>query len=70
MSGPSVKIITNSKGSGDWVVVEMDGEVVHEAHDITPSDLYEIMRQTYGFEYISFIEVTDQQMEEGKYDAD
>ena len=67
MSGPTVRVITNSLGSGDYTVVLCEGDVVWEGHSIGAQTLYDIMQATYGFEYIHFAEVTDQQMEEGNY---
>jgi hypothetical protein len=62
----TVHVITNSLGSGDYVVVYETncGEVVFEGHSIKPSDLYHILQSTNGIaEYIVFHELTDEQME-------
>ena len=67
MSAPSVNVITNSLGSCDWVVVKLNGEQVHAGHYISPRDLFEIMQNCVGYEDVFFVEVTDQQIEEGDY---
>lgn len=64
-----IRVITNSNGSGDWVVVRSgarDGfETLHEGHRITPMDLVMIL-QNLGV-HTELVEVTDEQMEEGEY---
>ena len=58
-----VKVITNSNGSGDWIrVVDANGELVHDAHRISPFDLVMIL-QNLGI-HAEMIEVDDEQMEE------
>jgi hypothetical protein len=62
----TLHIVTNSKGSGDWVVVYETncGEVVFEGHSIKPQDLFNIINSTNGcYEYVEYHELTDEQME-------
>lgn len=64
MSGPTVKVITNSKGSGDYVIVTHEDEVAFEGHSVSPVQLYELLRALDGgYENLSFHELTDKQME-------
>jgi len=64
-----IRVVTNSMGSGDWVVVRSgarDGfETLHEGHTIGPFDLVCIL-QNLGV-HAELVEVTDEQMEEGEY---
>lgn len=64
-----IKIITNSNGSGDWVVVQSGGrdgfETLHEGHQIGPSDLVDLLRLA-GVR-AELVEVTDAEMEEGNF---
>jgi len=58
----NIRVITNSNGSGDWVrVLDRNGELVHDAHRITPFDLVMIL-QNFGI-HAELIEVDDEQME-------
>lgn len=58
-----IKVITNSNGSGDWIrVIDINGELVHDAHRISPLDLVLIL-QNLGVNS-ELIEVNDEQMEE------
>ena len=61
-----IKVITNSLGNCDWVVVKNGNEVLHEGHDISPRDLVNIIEGILdaGAERV---EVDDEQMEEGDY---
>ena len=67
MSGPTVRIYTNSKGSGDYTVVTMEGDRIFEGHHITALDLKMILEYTFGYEYLYFEELTDEEMEEGDF---
>lgn len=40
-----VKIITNGNGSGDWVVVEIDGQRFYEGHSIRHDTVVDIIRE-------------------------
>lgn len=64
-----IRVITNSMGSGDWVVVQSGGrdgfETLHEGHRIEPSDLVGLLRLA-GIQ-AELVEVTDEQLEEGEY---
>ena len=57
----TVKVITNSLGSGDWVMVRAtNDEVVHSNHRIEPYDLVMIL-QNLGVD-AELVEVTDEEM--------
>lgn len=64
-----IRVITNSNGSGDWVVVQSgarDGmETLHEGHSISPMDLVEVLKRA-GV-HAQLVEVTDEELEEGTY---
>ena len=62
-----IKVITNSEGSGDWVVVQntATGETLFEGHRITALELASILEQL-GHE-TDIVNVTDEHMEEGAY---
>ena len=60
-----IKIITNSLGSGDWVVVQNSDEELFSGHRVSPMELSSILEQL-GLE-TDLVEVTDEQMEEGAY---
>ena len=60
-----INIVSNSNGSGDWVVVEKDGEELFSGHRIGPMDLSAILEQL-GLE-TDLIAVTDEEMEERDY---
>ena len=62
----SVKVITNSKGTGDYVIVyeTCSGEVAFDGHQITPRNLFDILESINGLcEYVEFYELTDEEME-------
>lgn len=66
MSG-TLKVITNSLGSGDWVIVYETncGEIVYEGHSISPRHLFDILESTNGLcEYVEYHELTDEQIED------
>jgi len=57
-----LKIITNSKGSGDWIVVlNTYGTVIYQGHSINHRDLYDILKQVIG-EQCELREVTDDEI--------
>lgn len=59
-----IKVVTNSMGSGDWVVVQgYCGEVLFEGHRAGPQDIVDILNSLLdcGAE---LVEVNDEQMEE------
>ena len=62
-----IQVITNSNGSGDWVVVKYSTDTIFEGHRITPQDLVDIINNFYSDEGAELVEVTDEQMEEGSY---
>jgi hypothetical protein len=62
-----IKVITNSLGNCDWVVVKGHcGEVLFEGHRAEPRDIVDILNSLLdcGAE---LVETTDEQMEEGTY---
>ena len=59
-----IKVITNSLGSGDWVIVSLNGESVFSGHSVSPSDLAYILDEVQGFEFGGLEELTDEEMEE------
>ena len=62
----TLKVISNSLGSGDYVIVYETkcGEVVFEGHNIRPIDLFNILESTNGiYEYVEYFGLTDDQME-------
>ena len=60
-----IKIITNSMGSGDWVVVKNGDETLFEGHRISILELSSILEQL-GHE-TDLVETTDEEMEEGAF---
>ena len=63
----TLKVITNSLGTGDWVVVYETncGEVVYEGHSISPYMLYTILKSTNGMcEDVEYYELTDDQIQD------
>lgn len=60
----TLKVIANSLGSGDYVIVAVDGESIFEGHRVTPNDLFHILAQTNGLaDHVEYTELTDEQME-------
>lgn len=60
-----IRVITNSLGSGDWVVVQEGTENLHEGHRIGAVDLVEILLML-GIQ-AEFVECSDSEMEDGAY---
>jgi hypothetical protein len=59
-----IKVITNSLGSGDWIVVQgLSGSTLFSGHRVGARDLQEILNivSRSGCE---LIDVTDEQLEE------
>ncbi len=59
-----IKVITNSLGSGDWIVVQgLSGSTLFSGHRVNARDLQEILNivSRSGCE---LIDVTDEQIEE------
>lgn len=62
----TIKVITNSNGSGDYCIVyeTNSGEVVFEGHTIRPADLFNILTEVNGIaEYVKYYQLTDEEME-------
>ena len=64
-----IRVVTNSNGSGDWVVVQNGGrdgfEDLFSGHRITPLELASILEQL-GHQ-VDVVAVTDEEMEENDY---
>lgn len=63
----TLKVITNSLGTGDWIIVYETncGEVVYEGHSVGPRQLFDILRTTNGMcEYVTYHELTDEQIQD------
>lgn len=60
-----IKVITNSRGSGDWIVVvdTNTGETLFQGHRITPLDLVQILSFDDSIK-AELVEVTNEEMEE------
>lgn len=60
----SIKFIDNNTESGDWCVVVLDGEVIHEGHNYPRGDWFvEFFRAYQGFaEHVEHIHLTDEQI--------
>ena len=61
-----IKVITNSLGNCDWVVVKNGNEILFEGHRAEPRDLVAIIDGIHG-SGATLVEVDDEQMEEGDY---
>lgn len=57
-----IKVLTNSEGSGDWVVVQMGNRVIHSGDSsISARELVEIISH---FKQAELVEMDDEQIEE------
>lgn len=57
-----VKVITNSEGSGDWVIVQLGNRIIHSGdNSISPRELVDIICH---FKHCELVEVDDEQIEE------
>ena len=60
-----IKVITNSQGSGDWIVVQgLSGTELFSGHSVTARDLQMIL-DVVSRSGCELIEVTDAELEEG-----
>jgi hypothetical protein len=60
----SIKVVTNNKGSGDWIVVQGNfGSTLFSGHRVTPQDLVNLLTVCSDFE-VELVEVNDEEMEE------
>jgi hypothetical protein len=57
-----IKVITNNYGSGDWIIVKEDDEILFEGHCVSPLDLVFILQR---FTKATILDLTDEEMEEG-----
>ena len=60
-----IRVVTNSLGSGDWVIVQEGSETLHEGHRIGAFDLVVIL-QNLGIQS-ELVECSDSEMEDGAY---
>jgi len=60
-----IRVITNSLGSGDWVIVQEGSETLHEGHRVAAIDLVMIL-QNLGI-HSELVECSDSEMEDGAY---
>ena len=60
----SMIFIDNNIASGDWCVVLLDGEVIHEGHEYPRGDWFVRFFETYQgiAEYTEHIAMTDEQI--------
>lgn len=58
-----VHIITNGNGSGDWVIVVLEGDVIYEGHSVSPFHMKDILEAVNGFEHLEFHSLTDEELE-------
>lgn len=57
----NIKFIDNNDESGDWCVVVLDGEVIHEGHDYPRGHWFvEFFKSYQGIaEHVEHIQLTD-----------
>lgn len=60
-----IKVITNSLGSGDWVMVTQDDNDIWGGRSVNPYDLADILSQL-GME-VEYVKVDDTQLELGLF---
>ena len=60
-----IKVVTNSRGSGDWITIADDQGDLWGGHSINARDLANILALA-GME-VELVEVDDTQLEEGRY---
>lgn len=64
-----IQVITNSEGSGDWMVIRANGEDVYNGHAaVRPHELFSLLlaiggKLTEGYT-VGMVEVSDEKMEE------
>jgi hypothetical protein len=60
-----MKVITNSLGSGDWIIVQgVSGKTLFSGHRVGARDLQEIL-DIVARTGCKLVEINDEQMEEG-----
>ena len=60
-----MKVITNSLGSGDWIIVQgVSGKTLFSGHRVDARDLQEIL-DIVARTGCKLVEINDEQMEEG-----
>jgi hypothetical protein len=58
-----IKVVHNSAGSGDWVEVWNDDEIIHQGHNITANDLVDILN-TLTANMAVKVNIKDEQFED------
>lgn len=59
-----IEVISNHVlGSGDWVIILIDNEVVYEGHALDMSSALKIFEILNGDEQVQRIDLTDEEME-------
>lgn len=61
----NIKFIDNNDESGDWCVVVLDGEVIHEGHDYPRGYWFvQFFKNYQGIaEHVEYIQLTDDEIE-------
>ena len=61
----TLTVITNTLGEGDWMIIALEGDVVHEGHSVAAIHLVDVFKDVMGtYEYVTFHELTDEQIED------
>lgn len=59
-----VEVLSNGAlGSGDWVIIKIDNEVVYEGHQLDLPNALDIFKFLNGDEEVIRIDLTDEEME-------
>lgn len=60
-----LKIITNTLGDGDWMIIALGSDTVYEGHSIAAIHLVDVFTAVMGmYEKVKFIELTDEQIQD------
>lgn len=55
----TVRVKYNGEGSGDWVEISVNGDVVYEGHNIAPCRLPDVLDAIMGYDKIWYESVGD-----------
>lgn len=58
-----VDIYTNSLGSGDWIVIKFEDEVVFQGHNLGARSLRDILNTVNGYDGVEIHDLTDSSIE-------
>lgn len=59
-----VEVLSNLVlGSGDWVIIKLDNEVVHAGHELDLRTALDIFKFLNGDEEVIRVDLTDEEME-------